>query len=107
MSINGILDLIELSPTGAVDTLSAEKLLAEREELVEALAEKDFASALTEAADAAYYAVKHLHWVANEMDLSVQALLDLAVAKYTVRYKTNSFVKDHHAEQNACMAVLV
>ena len=54
--ITEILALAAKLPAGLNDARSADKLIAERDELVAALRSGDFVGALTEGADAVYYA---------------------------------------------------
>lgn len=98
--INSVLDLAAKLPSGLNDAKAAEKLLAERDELLEALANGDHVGALTEAADAAYYAAKHLDWVAKQLGLEVDDLFRLAVAKYSLRAQPGN-PKNDMAERKA------
>lgn len=104
-TINDILALAAQLPSGLNDPRSAKKLVAERDEFEMALEEGDFDGALTEAADAAYYAAKHLDWVARQVDLSVDDVLAVAVAKYSLRARPGN-PKDGEAERQACVAVI-
>lgn len=103
-TIDSVLGLAAHLPAGLNDARAAEKLLAERDELTAALAANDQAGALTEAADAVYYAVKHLDWVAGQVDCDIETLFRLAVAKYSLRARPGN-PKDDAAERAACAAV--
>lgn len=72
-------------PSGAIDPKAADKLVAERNELLEALDWGDTVGALTEVADAGYYAVKHLAYVASLFGISAEDVLALTIAKYELR----------------------
>lgn len=102
--INEILELARKLPSGLNDPEAAEKLLREKTELVEAMENGDTAGALTEVADAGYYAIKHLDWVAKQMDLSIEDILILMITKYKLRARSNN-PKDDKAERAACMAI--
>lgn len=102
--LNEILSLAAQLPSGLNDPAAADKLLAERDELIQALRAGDYAGALTEAADAAYYAAKHLDWVARQLELSVDDVLRLALAKYSLRAQPGN-PKDDAAERSACLDV--
>lgn len=102
--LNEILSLAAQLPSGLNDPAAADKLLAERDELIQALRTDDYAGALTEAADAAYYAAKHLDWVARQLGLSVDDVLRLALAKYSLRAQPGN-PKDDAAERAACLDV--
>ena len=103
--ITKILALAERLPSGLNDPRAAEKMLRERDELAEALAADDYVGALTEGADAVYYAVKHLDWTARQLGLSIEELFALAEAKYTLRARSGN-PKDDAAERVACSAVV-
>ena len=92
-------------PSGVLDPRAAEKLVAERDELVNALSEGDYEGALTEGADAAYYAVKHLHFVAHRLGVSIADLFALAEAKYALRAQPGN-PKDDAAERAVCVDAL-
>ncbi len=77
--------LADKLPSGAIDSRAAEKLLAERDELAAAMEAGDTIGALTEVADAGYYAVKHLAFVASLLGISVEDVLALTIAKYELR----------------------
>lgn len=103
--VNDILALAFLLPSGLDDPCAAEKMLAEQQELLDALAAHDYEGALTEAADAVYYACKHLDWVARRLDLDLADLFRLAQAKYRLRARPGN-PKDDAAERAACAAVV-
>ena len=87
------------------DPKAADKLVGERDELLEALALGDVQGALTEAADAAYYVAKHLDYVASLLQTDVPTLFRLAAAKYSLRARPGN-PKDDLAERAACWAVI-
>lgn len=101
MSIEDIISLAALLPSGINDSKAASKMLAEQQELQEALAAGDLDGALTEAADAAYYAAKHLQWAAAQVGLDVPGLLKVTEAKYSLRAQPGN-PKDDAAERAAC-----
>ena len=92
-------------PSGVLDPKAADKLVAERDELVAALSEGDYEGALTEGADAAYYAAKHLFFVAHRLGVSIADLVALAEAKYVLRAQPGN-PKDDAAECAACVDAL-
>jgi len=98
-----ILEYAAQLPSGVLDPKAADKLVAEREELVAALSEGDYEGALTEGADAAYYAAKHLHWVAHQLGVTIPDLVALAEAKYALRARPGN-PKDDGAERTAVSA---
>jgi phosphoribosyl-ATP pyrophosphohydrolase len=98
-----ILEYAARLPSGVLDANAADKLLAEREELVAALWDGDREGALTEGADAAYYAAKHLHWVAHQLGVTIPDLFALAEAKYALRAQPGN-PKDDVAERAAVCA---
>ena len=89
-------------PSGVLDPRSADKLVAERDEFVAALSEGDYEGALTEGADAAYYAAKHLYFVAHRLGISIADLVALAEAKYALRAQPGN-PKNDAAERAACV----
>lgn len=103
--LNTILSLAAQLPSGLNDPRAAEKLLGERQELVDALSAGDYVGALTEGADAVYYAAKHLDWTARQLGVSVETMVALAEAKYSLRAQPGN-PKDDGAERAACLAVL-
>lgn len=103
--IHEILALAAQLPSGLDDPRSAEKLVAERQELVDALAAGDYPGAITEGADAVYYAAKHLDWVARRLGVTVDQLFQVAVAKYSLRAQPGN-PKNDAAERAACMEAL-
>ena len=104
-TLDGILSLAAKLPSGLNDARSAIKLLDEQDELIEALKKGDRVGALTEAADAAYYAAKHLEWVSRQVGLSVDGVLALAVAKYSLRAAPGN-PKNDEVERQAVLAVV-
>lgn len=103
--IETILALAAQLPSGLPDPQAADKLLREREELLVELDDADYIGALTEAADAVYYACKHLDWVAQQVGLSIPVLFELAQAKYALRARPGN-PKHDPAERAACAAVV-
>lgn len=101
--MKAILDLAARLPSGLNDLRSAEKMLAERQELIDALDANDYIGALTEGADAVYYAVKHLDWTARQLGVSIEVLFAIAEAKYALRARPGN-PKDDQAERAACSA---
>lgn len=99
--VEEIIALAAQLPSGLDDPKAAEKLLAEQRELVEALNADDYVGALTEAADAVYYACKHLQWVCKQVELPVETLFAVARAKYRLRAAPGN-PKDDRAERAAC-----
>ncbi len=104
-TIDNILALAAKLPSGLNDPRSANKLLAELDELLVSVFDSDEVGALTEAADAAYYAAKHLDFVANLLNISVEDVLNLAIAKYKLRAKTGN-PKNDVAEREAVLKAL-
>jgi hypothetical protein len=105
ITIQDIIALASHLPSGLNDPQAADKLIAEREELLEALACDDYIGALTEAADAAYYAAKHLDYVAGLLNISVDDVLNVAHAKYELRAQPGN-VKDDKKERLAVQAAI-
>lgn len=103
--VGEVLMLAEKLPAGLNDPRSVEKLMAERQELLDALADGDYAGALTEGADAVYYAAKHLDWVARQLEVTVDQLFGLAFAKYDLRARPGN-PKDDAAEREACLLAI-
>jgi hypothetical protein len=111
-TLNDILALAAKLPSGLNDAVAADKLLVERGEFVFALnVKRDYPGALTEAADAAYYAAKHLDWVARQLsafsgeEVTVADVLRLAVVKYNLRARAGN-PKDDEVEREVCQSVL-
>lgn len=100
-----ILEYAAKLPSGVLDPKAAEKLLAERDELVAALSEGDYEGALTEGADAAYYAAKHLYFVAHQLGVNIVDLVTLAEAKYALRAQPGN-PKDDAVERAACVETM-
>lgn len=84
-TVQDIVALAAHLPSGLNDAKAADKLVVEHGELLEALENDDRVGALTEAADAAYYAAKHLDYVARLLDISIDDVLNVARAKYELR----------------------
>lgn len=103
--IENIVRLASKLPSGLNDAKAADKLLREREELLGPLAADDYIGALTEGADAVYYAVKHLDYVANLLGVDIATLFALAEAKYALRARPGS-PKDDAAEREAAAKVV-
>lgn len=104
-TIQDIISLAAHLPSGLNDPKAADKLLAERDELLEAIANGDHIGALTEAADAAYYAAKHLDYVAGLLNISVDDVLNVARAKYELRAQPGN-IKDDEKERLAVQAAI-
>lgn len=100
-----ILEYAAQLPSGVLDNKAAEKLVAEHNELIVALSAGDYEGALTEGADAAYYAAKHLHFVAHRLDISIADLIALAEAKYSLRAQPGN-PKNDAAERTACVETM-
>lgn len=103
VSVQDILDLAAKLPSGLNDPLAAEKMLAERAELLEAIEQKG--DSLGEAADAAYYAAKHIDYVAGLLGISVDDVFQVAQAKYALRAQSDN-PKDFAAEREAVQKVI-
>lgn len=109
--VRELLDLAAELPSGLNDSYASEKMALERYEFEAALAASDYAGALTEAADAAYYAVKHLDWIARQLsahsgaEVTVDTVMQLALAKYALRSQPGN-PKDDAAERAACLEVV-
>ena len=102
-TISDIINLAAQLPSGLNDPRSAEKLLAERDELEDALDQGDYIGALTEGADAVYYAAKHLDRVSRQLGISLDTLFAVAEAKYRLRAQPGN-PKNDAAERLACAA---
>lgn len=92
-------------PSGLNDPRAVQKLAHELDELKEALAYEDYVGALTEAADAAYYAVKHLQYVASLLDITVDEVMDCGLAKYKLRAQPGN-PKNDNEERTAVLSAL-
>lgn len=103
--VKNILRLAAQLPSGLNDSRSADKLFAERDELIVALVAGDYTGALTEGADAVYYAAKYLDWVAGQLGVSIDQLFALSEAKYELRARPGN-PKDDWAERRACRLVI-
>ena len=103
-TISDIINLAAKLPSGLNDHRSAEKLVAERDELIDSLEAGDYNGALTEGADAVYYMAKYLDWVAGLLGISLDTLLAVAEAKYRLRAQPGN-PKNDAAERAACVAV--
>jgi hypothetical protein len=108
-TLDHILELAAKLPSGLDDPKAADKLLAERDELLEAMADGDIAGSLTELADAVYYAAKHIDWatrrVSELLGVTVEDALRVTVAKYSLRAVERN-PKDDEAEREACLAAV-
>ena len=104
-TIQDVITLAANLPSGLNDPQAAEKLIAERQELLEALDANDYVGALTEAADAAYYAAKYLDYVAGLLNISVDDVLNVARAKYELRAQQGN-PKNDAAERIAVQAAV-
>ena len=102
--IEGVLELAAMLPAGLNDARAADKLLVQRDELLEALSAGSRAEVLTEAADAVYYVAKYLDWIARQVKLDIDELFRLAVAKYVLRARSD-YLKNKQAEETVCLAV--
>lgn len=103
--ITEIIDLAGKLPSGLQDNRALEKLIREREELLQALGDHDYTGALAEAADNAYYAIKHLEYISWLVNIPVEQLFDLAIAKYSLRAKPGN-KKNDAAEREAVARVI-
>lgn len=92
-------------PGGLNDPRSVQKLAHELDELKEALVHDDYIGALTEAADAAYYVVKHLQYVAALLGITVDEVMDCGLAKYELRAQPGN-PKNDNAERTAVLSAL-
>lgn len=104
VSVQDILDLAAKLPSGLNDPRAAEKMLAERAELLEAIEQKG--DSLGEAADAVYYAAKHIDYVAGLLEISVNDVFQVAKAKYALRAQPGN-PKDFAAEREAVQKAVV
>jgi len=104
-TISDVVDLAAKLPSGLNDPKAADKLVAERDELLEAVVEGDRIGALTEGADAVYYAAKHLDYVANLLNLSLNDLFEISKAKYNLRARHGN-PKDDQEERAAVEGVI-
>lgn len=110
-SLDDILGLAAQLPSGLDDAAAVQKLLAERDKLLIALTGGDMVGALTELADAGYYAAKYLDWAARRVSeklgrfVSVEDVMRLTAAKYQLRASEGN-PKDDAAERAACLEAL-
>jgi hypothetical protein len=86
-NISTILSLSAKLPTGLPDHQAADKLIRERDEFREALAEGDYVGALTELADRVYYACKEISTAASEAGVTIDQAFAVCIAKYELRAK--------------------
>lgn len=105
-TLEDILVLASMLPSGLNDAQALDKLTAERDELVAALNDEDYVGALTEAADAVYYAAKHIEWVCHQVGVNLDNLMRVAAAKYSLRAVPGN-PKDDAAERNAVVEALM
>ena len=101
--VESILNLAEKLPTGIIDPEAPAKLLAEMRELTEAIEAEDRDGALTEVADAVYYAAKCIALAAAMAGISRVEAFVVARAKYGLRAAPGN-PKDDAAERAACRA---
>ncbi len=104
-TIEQIVELAALLPSGLGDSRAAEKMAAERTELLESLADGDTIGALTEVADAVYYAAKHIEYVASLCGITPSQALKICVAKYALRAQPGNPKND--AAERAAVAEVV
>ncbi len=103
-TIEQIIELAALLPSGLGDGRAVEKMAAERTELLESLADGDTIGALTEVADAVYYAAKHIEYVASLCNITPSQALKICVAKYALRAQPGN-PKNDAAERAAVAEV--
>ena len=101
--VESILNLAEKLPTGIIDPEAPAKLLAEMQELAEAIEAEDHDGALTEVADVTYYAAKCIALAADMAGISIVKAFAVARAKYSLRAAPGN-PKDDAAERAACRA---
>lgn len=104
-TIEQIVELAALLPSGLGDGRAVEKMAAERTELLESLAAGDTIGALTEVADAVYYAAKHIEFVASLCGITPSQALELCAAKYALRAQPGN-PKDDAVERTAVATLL-
>lgn len=104
-NIQDIVNLEAKLPSGLQDRNAARKMLDELGELDQALELHDMLGAYTEAADAVYYAAKHIEYVAWVCNLTVPEVMRCAQAKYALRAQPGN-PKNDTAERDACRHVL-
>jgi len=103
--VASILALAEKLPSGLPDAQAPAKLLAEMKELAEAIEAEDRDGALTEVADAVYYAAKCIALAAAMAGISRVEAFVVARAKYSLRAAPGN-PKDDAAERAACRAAV-
>ena len=101
--VASILALAEKLPSGLPDAQAPAKLLAEMKELAEAIEAEDRDGALTEVADAVYYAAKCIALAAAMAGISRVEAFVVARAKYSLRAAPGN-PKDDAAKRAACRA---
>lgn len=103
--VESILNLAEKLPTGIIDPEAPAKLLAEMQELAEAIEAKDLDGVLAEVADVVYYAAKSMHLAAAMPGISTADAFAVARAKYSLRAAPGN-PKNDAAERAACRAAI-
>jgi phosphoribosyl-ATP pyrophosphohydrolase len=83
--IEQILEMADILPSGLNDAKAADKLLVERDEYLQARQHGDEIDMMLEVADNGYYAIKHLDWVARQLDMSIEDVLEMVIVKYSLR----------------------
>ena len=101
--VESLLNLAAKLPSGVIDPQAPAKLLAEMRELTEAIEAEDRDGALTEVADAVYYAAKCIALAAAMAGISRVEAFVVARAKYGLRAAPGN-PKDDAAERAACRA---
>ena len=104
-TIDGVLSLAAMLPSGLNDHRASLKLTEEVGEFQLALVSLDAEGCYTEAADVIYYLCKVIDRLANQLDTSPEKLFELAVAKYSLRARPGN-PKNDAEERRACAAVL-
>jgi len=103
--VESLLALAEKLPSGIIDPEAPAKLLAEMQELAEAIEAEDRDGALTEVADAVYYAAKCIALAAAMAGISRVEAFVVARAKYGLRAAPGN-PKNDAAERAACRAAI-
>jgi len=105
ITFKDILDLAEKLPSGLNDKKSLEKLNKEYIELKTALENNDYIGALTEGADAVYYCIKYLDYIARQLNIDFNTLLKISIVKYSLRAIPGN-PKDDENERKAVKEVI-
>lgn len=100
-----VLELADLLPSGAIDSMSMAKLIAETHELNDAGDNGDFTDEALELADVVYYAVKVIATSANQVGLTIDDAFAACAAKYELRARSGN-PKNHQEERRAVARVL-